>query len=50
MRDFLGEGDALEFVKSHLPQPVTVQSDQPLGPSDVRRDDDYFDNPPELIQ
>src|SRR4051794_7989587 len=50
MRDFLGEGDALDFVKSHLPQPVPGQPDEPLGRPDSRRDDDYFDNPPELIQ
>jgi DNA-binding protein YbaB len=50
MREFLGEGEALEFVKSHLPQPVSGQPDEPLGRPDSRRDDDYFDNPPELIQ
>jgi DNA-binding protein YbaB len=48
MREFIGEGDALEFVKSHLPR--TPEPQEPLGRRDARGDDDYFDNPPDLIK
>jgi hypothetical protein len=48
MREFMGEGEGLEFVKSRLPQPEPVAR-PPLGRQDTRPDDDYFDNPPELI-
>ena len=48
MREFLGEGEALEFVKSHVPKTTPV--DEPLGGRDARPDDDYFDNPPDLIK
>jgi DNA-binding protein YbaB len=52
MREFIGEGDALEFVKSHLPQPVPADEPAapPIGRHDTRGDDDYFDNPPDLIK
>jgi DNA-binding protein YbaB len=49
MREFMGEGDGLEFVKSHLPQAEPV-GQPPIGRGDSRPDDDYFDNPPELIK
>jgi hypothetical protein len=49
MREFMGEGEGLEFVKSHLPQPAPVQ-EQPIGRRDTRADDDYFDSPPDLIK
>jgi DNA-binding protein YbaB len=53
MREFVGEGDALEFVKSHLPkvsEPAEPPATAPLGRRDIRVDDDYFDNPPDLIK
>jgi DNA-binding protein YbaB len=49
MREFMGEGEGLEFVKSRLPEPAPV-AEPPLGRQDVRPDDDYFDNPPDLIK
>jgi len=53
MQEFMGEGDALEFVKSHLPEGHEA-ADAPPAPRkearDTRADDDYFENPPELIQ
>lgn len=49
MREFMGEGDALEFVKSQVP--VLPEPDaEPIGKRDTRGDDDYFDNPPDLIK
>lgn len=51
MREFVGEGDALEFVKSHQ-QGATELTDEngQVVERDTRADDDYFDNPPELIK
>ncbi|TCO58200.1 YbaB/EbfC family nucleoid-associated protein [Actinocrispum wychmicini] len=49
MREFLGEGDALEFVKSQVPV-VPEPVEEPIGRRDDRADDDYFDNPPDLIK
>ncbi len=50
MREFMGEGEGLEFVKSHLPQPVAAEEAPPAPQRrDARADDDYFDNPPDVI-
>jgi DNA-binding protein YbaB len=49
MREFVGEGEALDFVRSRMPV-ADVQDEQPLQKRDTRADDDYFDNPPELIK
>lgn len=53
MQEFMGEGDALEFVKSHLPEGHQAADAEPAPApprSDTRPDDDYFENPPDLIQ
>lgn len=49
MREFVGEGEALDFVRSRMPV-ADVQEEPPLGKRDPRGDDDYFDNPPDLIK
>jgi DNA-binding protein YbaB len=49
MREFVGEGEALDFVRSRMPV-SDVQDEQPLQKRDRRADDDYFDNPPDLIK
>jgi DNA-binding protein YbaB len=55
MRELVGESDALEVVKSHLPQGYAGDGrDEPAAPAelqpDTRPDDEYFENPPEVIQ
>lgn len=53
MRELVGEGPALEVVKSHLPEGFRGDSED--GPVDVvkhrdtRSDDEYFENPPEVV-
>ncbi|MBP2321111.1 DNA-binding protein YbaB [Kibdelosporangium banguiense] len=49
MREFVGEGEALDFVRSRMPV-ADVQEEQPMAKRDTRADDDYFDNPPDLIK
>jgi DNA-binding protein YbaB len=50
MREFMGEGEGLEFVKSRVPQPVAAEEAPPAAPRrDTRADDDYFENPPDVI-
>lgn len=55
MQGLLGDTAALEVVKSHLPEGYTGDvEDEPavsveLQP-DTRSDDEYFDNPPEVIK
>ena len=54
LQEFVGEGDALDFVKSNLPQgyagDAEDQQDGTPARRDTRDDEDYFDDPPELIQ
>lgn len=54
MRGLVGESEALDVVKSALPEGYRGDGrDEPAGPElkpDTRSDDDYFDNPPEVIQ
>jgi DNA-binding protein YbaB len=55
MHGLLGDTPALAVVKSHLPEGFTGDvEDQPVvNPElvpDTRPDDEYFDNPPEVIQ
>jgi DNA-binding protein YbaB len=54
MQGLVGESEALEVVKSHLPQGYRGDGrDEPENPDakpDARSDDDYFENPPEVIQ
>jgi len=54
MTKFVGEGDALDAVKEHLPQGFTGDGrDNPLEPvarREKRSDDEYFDSPPEVIK
>lgn len=54
MTKFVGEGAALEAVKEHLPEGFTSDGkDRPLdlvAHRDTRPDDEYFDNPPEVIK
>ena len=53
MRELVGEGPALEVVKSHLPEGFRgdgedAQADV-VKPRDTRSDDEYFENPPEVV-
>lgn len=54
MTEFVGEGEALDAVKQHLPEGFAGDGrDQPLdlvAHRDTRPDDEYFDNPPEVIK
>lgn len=54
MRELVGESEALEVVKSHLPEGFTGDGeDQKADPDlqpDTRPDDEYFENPPEVIK
>jgi DNA-binding protein YbaB len=54
MTEFVGEGAALEAVKEYLPEGFADDGkDKPLdlvAHRDKRPDDDYFDNPPEVIK
>ena len=53
MQQFMGDGEALEFVKSHLPEGHEAADAEPAPPQpqrDTRADDDYFENPPDVIQ
>ena len=51
LRELVGDSEALDVVKSNLP--VGYAGDDRDDPEDLRPDtrpdDDYFDNPPELI-
>jgi DNA-binding protein YbaB len=50
MRELVGDSEALEVVKSHLPEGYTGDAlDSVEKPPDTRPDDEYFDNPPEVI-
>ena len=53
MRDLVGESAALELVKSNLPEGFTGDGeDEATNPElrpDTRPDDEYFENPPEVI-
>ncbi|MGB3441680.1 MAG: YbaB/EbfC family nucleoid-associated protein [Actinophytocola sp.] len=54
MTQFVGEGAALEAVKEYLPEGYSGDGkDNPLdlvAHRDKRPDDEYFDNPPEVIK
>ncbi len=54
MTEFVGEGEALDAVKQHLPEGFSGDGkDQPLdlvAQRDTRPDDEYFENPPEVIK
>lgn len=54
MTKFVGEGAALEAVKEYLPEGYAGDGkDKPLdlvAQRDTRPDDEYFDNPPEVIK
>jgi DNA-binding protein YbaB len=54
MRGLVGDSEALEVVKSHLPEGYAGDGeDQAANPDlrpDTRPDDEYFENPPEVIQ
>jgi DNA-binding protein YbaB len=54
MRGLVGDSEALEVVKSHLPEGYTGdgedQADNPELRPDTRSDDEYFENPPEVIK
>jgi DNA-binding protein YbaB len=53
MKGLVGEGPALDVVKSKLPEGYAGDGrDEPAVPEmrpDTRPDDEYFDNPPEVI-
>lgn len=54
MRGLVGDSEALEVVKSHLPEGYAGdgedQADHPDLQPDTRPDDEYFENPPEVIK
>lgn len=55
MTKFVGEGAALEAVKEHLPEGYAGdgRDDEPgteKKPRGERTDDEYFENPPEVIK
>ncbi len=55
MTEFVGEGAALEAVKEHLPEGYTGDGrDDADGtgkrPRGTRSDDEYFENPPEVVK
>jgi DNA-binding protein YbaB len=53
MQNLVGDSPALDLVKSHLPEGHAGDgADQPLNPElhrDTRPDDEYFENPPEVV-
>ncbi|SDD28898.1 YbaB/EbfC DNA-binding family protein [Actinokineospora iranica] len=53
MRDLVGDSPALEVVKAHLPQGFAGDgTDDPANLEllrDTRGDDEYFENPPEVV-
>jgi DNA-binding protein YbaB len=53
MRGLVGDSEALEVVKSHLPEGYTGDGEDATDPAlvpDTRPDDEYFENPPEVIK
>ncbi|WP_260190086.1 YbaB/EbfC family nucleoid-associated protein [Actinophytocola gossypii] len=54
MTKFVGEGAALEAVKEHLPEGFAGDGTDEVfnleAHRDKRPDDEYFDNPPEVIK
>lgn len=54
MTEFVGEGAALEAVKEHLPEGYTGDGKDEVfnieAHRDRRPDDEYFENPPEVIK
>src|SRR5262245_16455925 len=52
MTEYVGEGDALEAVKSYLPAGYSgdEQSAEQKKPAVKRSDEEYFDSPPEVIK
>jgi DNA-binding protein YbaB len=54
MHGLVGDSEALEVVKSHLPEGYKGdgedQKEHPNLVPDTRPDDEYFENPPEVIQ
>jgi hypothetical protein len=51
MRELVGESPALEVVKDHLPEGYAGDgAEQPQLQPDTRPDDEYFENPPEVIK
>ncbi|WP_026424749.1 YbaB/EbfC family nucleoid-associated protein [Actinokineospora inagensis] len=52
MQDLVGDSAALDIVKSYLPQGHTgdeVDGPPAAKPRERRSDDEYFDNPPEVV-
>ncbi len=50
MAELLGDGAALDVVKSHQPEGFTGDGeDEPIN-RDTRPDDEYFENPPEVVK
>jgi DNA-binding protein YbaB len=55
MTEFVGDGPALEFVKSKMPNGYSGDDEDPVEPEpeiqrrDTRPDDDYFTNPPDVM-
>ncbi|GAA4411450.1 YbaB/EbfC family nucleoid-associated protein [Actinokineospora soli] len=53
MRELVGDGPALDVVKSHLPEGFRGDgADEPMDlvkHRDTRSDEEYFENPPEVV-
>jgi DNA-binding protein YbaB len=55
MTDFVGDGPALDFVKTKMPHGYSGDGTDPVEPEpeiqrrDTRPDDDYFTNPPDVM-
>jgi DNA-binding protein YbaB len=53
MQQFVGDSAALDVVKNHLPEGYAGDgADQPPHPEqrpDTRPDDEYFENPPDVV-
>ncbi|CRK61348.1 hypothetical protein [Alloactinosynnema sp. L-07] len=53
MQEFMGDGPALDVVKEHLPEGYAGDGEEDPANLELRRDtradDDYFDNPPEVV-
>jgi DNA-binding protein YbaB len=57
MKEFVGEGDALEAVKQYLPAGFAGDgTDKPIDPEAPKKrerprsDEEYFDSPPEVVK
>lgn len=50
MTEYVGDGPALELVKQNLPPAAGVDAEPSGDPERAPADDDYFTNPPEIVE